>query len=141
MIKKHGNTLFFVLVALTVGFISACDEPPVALAATIEWDWPIPAGCYLQPADGFLVRVVVNGAEVATDTVATNSWPVPMAVGATQVRVASFWDDNGKLKVGMQMRPDCTVLPDTLWSVMSEPVIVEAQSGVVTKLRVVVGVE
>jgi len=85
------------------------------------------------------VRVVVDGAAVATTTVWTNAFEVPIVVGSTRVKVASFYDDGGTLKVGMAATPDCAALPDTLWSEFSEPIVVEAQSGAVSGLRITVG--
>jgi len=122
--------LYAVAVLATVGgYYVFKDEP--AVAADIVWDWPAVEGCYTMPAQGFFVRVIVDGNPVKTDTVFTNHWEGYLPVGTTQVKVASFYMSGTDYIVGRKMSPHpvCEVLPDTLWSVLSDPITIRPQSG------------
>ena len=132
--------IFFILLAITTVAIVGCEVANQAMAAEFTWDYPVPEGCYSAPAEGFIVRVMVDDAEAWTDTVFTNSWIAPIEPGIYRIKVASFYTADGQMRVGRLAAADCTLLPDTLWSAQSDPpVVIEAQAGMITNLTVRLG--
>ncbi len=127
---RIAMAILAVLMGLFVFAMIGCDVSctPV-VAAEVVWDAPVPGGCYTKPADGFLVRIYIDGVAAKTDTVWTARWESPLTPGTTEVKVAAFWMDGETPVVSQVMTPECTLLPDTLWSAMSDPITVLAQAG------------
>ena len=128
-----GIPALLALAALAAGGYYVARTPPT-LAAEYTWNYPAVDECHVA-AEGFLVRVIVDGNPVKTDTVYTNVYQLDPPVGSTQIKVAGFYTMGGSMYVGREMTPSCEVLPDTAWSVLSNPQLIRPQVGRIINLQ------
>lgn len=137
MKKSDWTNKITVLIAVSVLAVAGWEyvsKTPPAIGAEVTWDWPEAQGCYTATADGFFVRVIVDGNPVKTDTVFTNTWQGALDQGTTTVKVAAFYlSDVNRFNVGFRMNPDCTLTADTLWSPASNPIFLRPQPGAISK--------